>query len=106
MTEERETMQQRMIHPTAIIDPQAKIGAGVKIGPYAVIGPHVTIGDGTEIMAHVVIDGWTTIGKNCRFFPSASIGSEPQDLKFKGEKSYHRRPFGISRICHRQPRNR
>ena len=88
MTEEKETMQQCMIHPTAIIDPQAKIGAGVKIGPYAVIGPHVTIGDGTEIMAHVVIDGWTTIGKNCRFFPSASIGSEPQDLKFKGEKSY------------------
>ena len=88
MTEEKETMQPCMIHPTAIIDPQAKIGAGVKIGPYAVIGPNVTIGDGTEIMSHVVIDGWTTIGKNCRFFPSASIGSEPQDLKFKGEKSY------------------
>lgn len=81
-------MPERMIHPTAIIDPQAKIGAGVKIGPYAVIGPHVTIGAGTEIMSHVTIDGWTTIGENCRFFPCASIGSEPQDLKFQGEKSY------------------
>ena len=72
MTEETNNMPQSMIHPTAIIDPQAKIGAGVKIGPYAVIGPHVTIGDGTEIMAHVTIDGWTTIGKDCRFFPSCS----------------------------------
>ena len=88
MTEETNNMPQSMIHPTAIIDPQAKIGAGVKIGPYAVIGPHVTIGDGTEIMAHVTIDGWTTIGKDCRFFPSCSIGSEPQDLKYHGEKSY------------------
>ena len=88
MTEEKDSLQQSMIHPTAIIDPQAKIGAGVKIGPYAVIGPHVTIGAGTEIMSHVTIDGWTTIGENCRFFPCASIGSEPQDLKFQGEKSY------------------
>ncbi len=88
MTEETNHMPERMIHPTAIIDPQAKIGAGVKIGPYAVIGPHVTIGAGTEIMSHVTIDGWTTIGENCRFFPCASIGSEPQDLKFQGEKSY------------------
>lgn len=88
MTEETNNMRQSMIHPTAVIDPQAKIGAGVKIGPYAVIGPHVTIGDGTEIMAHVTIDGWTTIGKDCRFFPSCSIGSEPQDLKYHGEKSF------------------
>lgn len=88
MTEETNNMRQSMIHPTAVIDPQAKIGAGVKIGPYAVIGPHVTIGDGTEIMAHITIDGWTTIGKDCRFFPSCSIGSEPQDLKYHGEKSF------------------
>ena len=88
MTEEKGDMLNNMIHPTAIIDPKAKIGPGVKIGPHAVIGPNVEIGEGTEIMANVVIDGWTTIGKNCRFFPSASIGSEPQDLKFDGEKSY------------------
>ncbi|MCH4179355.1 MAG: acyl-ACP--UDP-N-acetylglucosamine O-acyltransferase [Megasphaera sp.] len=88
MTEEKGNILKSVIHSTAIIDPEATIGPGVKIGPYAVIGPHVTIGEGTEIMAHVVIDGWTTIGKYCRFFPSASIGSEPQDLKFNGEKSY------------------
>jgi len=88
MTDEKERESADLIHPTAIIDPRADIGKGVKIGPYAVIGPNVKIGDGTEIMSHVVIDGWTTIGKDCRFFPSASIGSEPQDLKFNGEKSY------------------
>ena len=86
MTDEKERESADLIHPTAIIDPRADIGKGVKIGPYAVIGPNVKIGDGTEIMSHVVIDGWTTIGKDCRFFPSASIGSEPQDLKFNGEK--------------------
>ncbi len=88
MTEEKGNVLQGMIHPTAVIDPQAKIGPGVKIGPYAVIGPNVEIGEGTEVMAHVVIDGWTKIGKYCRFFASASIGSEPQDLKFGGEKSF------------------
>ena len=82
-TEEKESLVQ-CIHPTAVIDPQAEIGPGVKIGPYAVIGPHVKIGRGTEIMAHVTIDGWTTIGEECRFFPSASIGSEPQGLKNHG----------------------
>lgn len=86
--EEIKVQAEAMIHPTACVHPNAKIGAGVKIGPYAVIGEHVEIGEGTEVMAHVVIDGWTKIGKNCRFFPSASIGSEPQDLKFYGEKSY------------------
>ena len=88
MSDERETRFESLIHPTAIIDPHAAIGEGVKIGPYVIIGPNVKIGDGTEIMSHAVIDGWTTIGKDCRFFPSVSIGSEPQDLKFKGEKSY------------------
>lgn len=87
MTEEKEN-RQYIIHPTAIIDPQAELGEGVKVGPYAVIGPHVRIGAGTEIMSHVVIDGWTTIGEECRFFPFSVIGSEPQDLKFQGEKSY------------------
>ena len=78
----------RIIHETAVIHPGARIGKDVEIGPYSVIGEHVIIGDGTQIGAHVVIDGWTSIGKNCRFFSSACIGMEPQDLKFKGEKSY------------------
>lgn len=78
----------RKIHETAVVHPNARIGKDVEIGPYAVIGENVLIGDGTQIGAHVVIDGWTSIGKNCVIYPSASIGAEPQDLKFRGEKSY------------------
>ncbi len=76
------------IHDTAVIHPGARLGKDVEIGPYAVIGENVVIGDGVKIGAHVVIDGWTSIGNNCLIFPSASIGMEPQDLKFRGEKSY------------------
>lgn len=78
----------RKIHENAVVSPGAILGRDVEIGPYAVIGPNVVIGDGTKVSAHVVIDGWTTIGKNCKFFPGCSIGAEPQDLKFKGEKAY------------------
>ena len=78
----------RKIHETAVIHPGARIGKEVEIGPYAVIGENVLIGDGTKIGAHAVIDGWTSIGKNCIIYPSASIGTDPQDLKFRGEKSY------------------
>ena len=76
------------IHNTAIVHPNAKLGKDVVIGPGAVIGENVEIGDGTQIGANVVIGGWTTIGKRCEIYPGASIGLEPQDLKFKGEKSY------------------
>lgn len=78
----------RNIHETAVVHPGARIGKNVEIGPYAVIGENVVIGDGTKIYAHVFIDGWTSIGKDCEIFPGASIGTEPQDLKFSGEKSY------------------
>ncbi len=76
------------IHETAVIAPGAKIAENVKIGHYSVIGENVEIGEGTKIGPHVVIHGWTQIGKDCRIFQGASIGEEPQDLKFKGEKSY------------------
>jgi UDP-N-acetylglucosamine acyltransferase len=76
-----------VIHKTAIIDPKAKISSNVKIGPYTVIGPHVEIEDNVVIQSHVNITGHTTIGKNNRFYPMASIGSDPQDLKYKGEKT-------------------
>jgi len=76
------------IHQTAIVHPNAQIGDNVEIGPYVVIGENVAIGAGTKIYPHVVIDGWTTIGKNCKIFSGASIGSPPQDFKFKDEKSY------------------
>lgn len=76
------------IHETATVHPKAKLGEGVIVGPGAVIGEHCEIGDGTKIGANAVIGGWTTIGKNNMIYPSASIGLEPQDLKFKGEVSY------------------
>ena len=76
------------IHPTAVIGEGAVIGHNVEIGAYAVIGSDVKIGDDTRILPHVTIDGWTTIGKGCIIYPGASIGSDPQDLKFVNEKSY------------------
>ena len=75
------------IHPTAVIDSNAKIGEKVSIGPYCCIGANVEIGDGVELKAHVVIDGQTSIGADCKFFPFASIGLPPQDLKYSGEES-------------------
>ena len=74
-----------MIDKTAIIDPKAKISNNVKIGPYSVIGPNVEIGEGTIVQSHVNITGDTKIGLNNKIYPFASIGNDPQDLKFKGE---------------------
>lgn len=76
-----------MIHPTAIIDANAKIAANVTIGPWTVIGPEVEIGEGCVIAPHVVINGPTKIGKNNQFFQFSSIGEVPQDLKFNGERT-------------------
>ena len=75
------------IHPTAIVDPNAKLGENVKIGPYSIIGPEVIIGNGTVVESHVVIEGETIIGENNYIFSFASIGKDPQDLKFAGEKT-------------------
>ncbi|HBO85023.1 MAG TPA: acyl-[acyl-carrier-protein]--UDP-N-acetylglucosamine O-acyltransferase [Deltaproteobacteria bacterium] len=75
------------IHPTAIIHPNAEIGECVEVGPYSVIGENVRIGDDVKIYPHVVIDGWTTIGKGCSIYQFTSIGAPPQDLKFGGEAS-------------------
>ncbi len=76
-----------MIHKTAIIDSKSEISINVKIGPYSVIGPNVKIGEGTEIKSHVNISGTTIIGKNNKIYPFASIGNDPQDLKFQGEET-------------------
>ncbi|MEJ6951246.1 acyl-ACP--UDP-N-acetylglucosamine O-acyltransferase [Halanaerobiaceae bacterium ANBcell28] len=76
------------VHPSAIINPGAKIGTNVEIGPYSIIGENVEIGEGTIVGSHVVIDGWTKIGKNNQIFHGASIGLEPQDLKYKGQETY------------------
>ena len=76
-----------MIHKTSIIDKKAKISTTAKIGPYTIIGPNVEIGDHVEIFCHVSISGNTTIETGTKIFPFASIGSMPQDLKYKGENS-------------------
>ena len=74
-----------MIHPTALIDPSAKLADNVTVGPWTVIGPDVEIGEGTEISSHVVVKGPTKIGKNNRIFQFCTIGEDCQDKKFKGE---------------------
>ena len=74
-----------MIHNTAVIDPKAKISSGVCIGAFTVIGPNVEIGENTIIQSHVSIIGNTKVGKNNKIYPFASIGNDPQDLKFDGE---------------------
>lgn len=74
-----------LIHPTAIVDPQARIDASVTVGPYAVIGAHVAIGARTTVGAHCVIEGHTTIGEDNQIFQFASLGAQPQDKKYAGE---------------------
>ena len=76
-----------MIHNTAIISSKAKISDNVTIGPYSVIGPKVEIGEGTIVQSHVNITGDTKIGLNNKIYSFASIGNDPQDLKFKGEET-------------------
>ena len=76
-----------MINKLAIIDPKAKISPNVKIGPYSIIGANVQIGEGSEIQSHVSIVGNTIIGNNNKIYPFASIGNDPQDLKFDGEET-------------------
>ena len=75
------------IHSTAVINTKAELGSTVKVGPYCIIGENLKINDGTELISHVVLDGRTTIGANCRIYPFASIGHCPQDLKYSGEPS-------------------
>src|SRR5260221_729231 len=75
------------IHPTAVVEPGARIAASARIGPYCVVGPKVEIGEEVELVSHVVVAGRTSIGDGTRIFPFASIGHQPQDLKYKGEDS-------------------
>lgn len=76
------------IHPTAVVSPKAQLGTDVIIGPYAVVEDHAVIGDGTHLGPHVMIGQWTTLGRNNKLFTGAVVGSESQDLKFKGDRSY------------------
>jgi UDP-N-acetylglucosamine acyltransferase len=74
-----------MIHPTAIVDPQAKIPASCCIGPFCTVGPDVELGEECELISHVVLQGPTRLGSHNRIFPFAVVGMMPQDLKYHGE---------------------
>ena len=77
------------IHPTAIVEDGAQLGADVEIGPYAHIGPHVKLGNGTSVGQGAIVDGHTTVGAQCQIFPYALIGMKTQDLKYReGSVSY------------------
>ncbi|HRE15610.1 MAG TPA: acyl-ACP--UDP-N-acetylglucosamine O-acyltransferase [Rhodocyclaceae bacterium] len=76
-----------MIHPTAVVHPNARLGEGVSIGAYSIVGEHVEIGDRTTIGPHVVIQGHTRIGRENRIFQFSSIGEVPQDKKYAGEQT-------------------
>jgi UDP-N-acetylglucosamine acyltransferase len=73
------------IHPTAIVHPDAKLGIGTKVGPYSMVGPDVVTGENCDIQEHVVIRGRVTLGNDCRVFPFAVLGGEPQHLGYKNE---------------------
>jgi UDP-N-acetylglucosamine acyltransferase len=75
------------IHPTSVVEAGAELGEGVTIGPFCMVGADVRLGDGCELISHAVVAGRTMIGPRAKIFPFASIGHQPQDLKFHGEPS-------------------
>lgn len=75
------------VHPTAVIEDGAVLGEGVSVGPFCVVGPDVILGDRVELISHVAVAGHTTIGAGTRVWPFASVGHQPQDLKYSGEAS-------------------
>ncbi len=81
-------MTETQIHPTAIVDPKARLGAGVRVGPYAIVGAEVELGDGCRVGHHATIEGPSQIGPRNEFFPYAAIGFKTQDLKYKGEPTH------------------
>jgi UDP-N-acetylglucosamine acyltransferase len=75
------------IHPSAVVEPGARVAASARIGPFCHVGSEVELGERVELLSHVVVAGRTTIGEETRIFPFASIGHQPQDLKYRGEAS-------------------
>ncbi|MEK6677524.1 MAG: acyl-ACP--UDP-N-acetylglucosamine O-acyltransferase [Planctomycetota bacterium] len=75
------------IHPTAIVERGAELGRNVEIGAFGFVGPHVVIGDGCRIHHHATLEGYTTLGEGCEVFPQAVLGTQPQDVKFHGERT-------------------
>lgn len=81
------TRGETVVHPTALVDPEAELGMGVVVGPWALVGPRVVVGDGTEIGPRVLLERDTTVGEDCRIANGAVLGTDPQDLKFQGERT-------------------
>jgi UDP-N-acetylglucosamine acyltransferase len=80
-------MTMQAIHAQAVVAPSARLGAGVQVGAYAVIGDEVELGEGCVLREHAVVHGPSRFGKNNVFHPFCSIGADPQDLKFQGERT-------------------
>jgi len=80
-------MAETQIHPTAVVEDGARLGAGCRIGPFCVVGAEVELDEDVELISHVVVHGRTRIGARTRIYPFASIGHQPQDLKYHGEPS-------------------
>ena len=80
-------MARGSVHATAAVEPGARLGEGVRIGPFCYVGGDVTLDEGVELISHVAVAGRTSIGARTRLFPFASIGHQPQDLKYRGEAS-------------------
>lgn len=83
-------MSDVIVHKTAVVHPDATLGSGVVVGPYAIIDENVVIGDNVEIMARAYLEGWTEVGRGSKIGYGAVIGGPPQDVKYKGEKSFCR----------------
>jgi UDP-N-acetylglucosamine acyltransferase len=79
-----------LIHPTAVVSGDVRLGSEVEIGPYAVVGDEVTLGPGTKVGPHAVIERWTKVGEGCTIGSSAVIGTAPQDVGYQGHRSYVR----------------
>ncbi len=75
------------VHPSAVVDPSATLGPGAVVHAFSVIGPEVSLGAGSVVGPHAVVEGPTVIGQRCRVFPFASLGTAPQDLKYRGERT-------------------
>lgn len=73
------------VHPTAVVDPQARLADDAEVGPFALVGPDVELGPGAVVGAHAVVVGRSTIGARTRIFPFAAVGGDPQDKSFAGE---------------------
>jgi UDP-N-acetylglucosamine acyltransferase len=84
------TATETQVHPTALVDESAELGEGVVVGPFCIVGPGVTLGARTRLSGHVVIERDTAVGEDCQISYGAVLGTDPQDLKYAGERTYLR----------------